>query len=220
MIVARTRPESSDMTPANLSRRAAILLAVGAAYYGAGKLGLSLAFVNASATAVWPPAGIALASLLLFGNQVWPAILAGAFLVNVTTAGTIATSLGIAAGNTFEVLLGAYLVRRFAGGNRVFEQPQAILKFGGLVSLSTMVSATIGVASLALGGLASQPALARTWLTWWLGDTAGVLVVGAPLILWGMTVRIEASRRVLLEAALLAFAVVGSGLLVFTEVFG
>src|SRR5258706_10808874 len=70
-----------------------------AVYVIAAKLGLKLAFVNASATAVWPPTGIAIASFLLFGYRIWPAILLGAFVTNVTTAGTIVTSLGIATGN-------------------------------------------------------------------------------------------------------------------------
>ena len=54
-------------------------------YFAAGKLGLRLAFVNASATAVWPPTGIGLAAALILGYDIWPAILLGAFLVNVTT---------------------------------------------------------------------------------------------------------------------------------------
>jgi integral membrane sensor domain MASE1 len=58
-----------------------------ALYFGAGKLGLTLAFVNASATAVWPPAGIALAAFLVLGYRVWPGILLAAFLVNLTTTG-------------------------------------------------------------------------------------------------------------------------------------
>jgi integral membrane sensor domain MASE1 len=62
-----------------------LLLAV--IYLIADKLGLRLAFVNPSATAVWPPTGIALAALLLLGYQVWPAIFLGAFLTNITTAG-------------------------------------------------------------------------------------------------------------------------------------
>src|SRR5713226_344768 len=88
------------------------LLLVG--YVDAGKLGLQLALVNERATAVWPPTGIALAALLLLGRLVWPIIFVGAFLVNVTTAGTIVTSLGIAAGNTLEAVVGAALVTRFA----------------------------------------------------------------------------------------------------------
>lgn len=75
-------------------------------YFIAGMLGLTLAFLNASASAVWPPSGIALAALLLLGYRVWPAIFLGAFLVNFTTAGNFPTSLGIAAGNTLEALGG------------------------------------------------------------------------------------------------------------------
>ncbi len=94
----------------------AILLFLTVLYFFAGKLGLSLAFVNPSATAVWPPTGIALAAFLIFGEYVWPAILVGAFLVNYTTSGSIPSSLTIAIGNTLEGLVGAYLVSSFAGG--------------------------------------------------------------------------------------------------------
>src|SRR5262245_35063319 len=91
------------------------------AYILAGKLRLMLAFVHASASPVWPPAGIALAGLLLLGLRAWPAILVSAFVVNVTTAGSVATSLGIAAGNTLEGVVGAWLVMRFARGTKAFE---------------------------------------------------------------------------------------------------
>src|SRR2546423_12237028 len=87
-------------------------------YFVAGKLGLKLAFLQASASPVWPPAGIALGALLVFGYRTWPAIFVGAFLVNVTTAGNVTTSLVIAAGNTLEAICGAWLVNRFASGIR------------------------------------------------------------------------------------------------------
>ena len=96
------------------------LAALAALYVLAGKLGLHFAFVHASVTAVWPPTGIALAAFLLFGPRVWPAVALGAFLVNVTTAGSVATSLGVAAGNTLEGLLSAWLVNRFAHGRYAF----------------------------------------------------------------------------------------------------
>jgi len=76
------------------------LLTLFVAYVAAAKAGLSLASVHPSATAVWPPTGIAMAAALIFGRRVWPAILAGAFVANLTTAGNTATSLGIALGNT------------------------------------------------------------------------------------------------------------------------
>jgi integral membrane sensor domain MASE1 len=124
-------------------------------YFLAGKLGLRLAFANPSATAVWPPAGIALAAFLVIGYWVWPGILLGAFLTNFATAGSVATSITIAVGNTLEGMLGACLVNRFAGGRRAFDRTQDLFKFAVLAAvISTMVSATCGVTSLALGGFA------------------------------------------------------------------
>ncbi|MFZ0980873.1 MAG: MASE1 domain-containing protein, partial [Candidatus Acidiferrales bacterium] len=92
-----------------------------AVYFVAGKLGLSMAFVHPSSTAVWPATGIALTAFLILGYRVWPGIFIGAFLVNITTAGSVLTSLGVATGNTLEGLLGAYLVLRFANGRRAFD---------------------------------------------------------------------------------------------------
>src|SRR5262245_36163563 len=102
------------------------------AYFAAGKLGLTLAVVNASVSPVWPPTGIAFACFLLLGPRVWPAIFIGAFLVNVTTTGSIAPSLGIAIGNTCEGRLGAELVRLFANGRNVFERARDGVKYGVL----------------------------------------------------------------------------------------
>ena len=164
-------------------------------YFIAGKLGLSLAFLNASASPVWPPAGIALAALLLLGYRVWPAIFVGAFLVNATTAGNIATSLGIAAGNTLEALCGAWLVNRFAGGTRVFDRAQDVFKFAFAAMLSTLVSPTLGVTTLALGGFAAWANYVPIWTTWWLGDTAGDLVVAPLILLWSIPSTQRWSRR-------------------------
>jgi integral membrane sensor domain MASE1 len=123
-----------------------LVLGLAATYFAAGKLGLTLAFVHASATAVWPPTGIALAALLLFGRRLWPGILLGAFFVNVTTAGTLATSAGIAVGNTLEGLVGAALVSRFAGGRAAFATALTTFRYALLAGVvSPMVSATIGV---------------------------------------------------------------------------
>src|SRR4029450_12885230 len=95
-------------------------------YFIAGKLGLMLASLPASASPVWPPAGIALAGLLLPGYRAWPGIFIGAFLVNVTTAGNVSMSFAIATGNTLEALVGAWLVNRFAGGPNCFDRPTGV----------------------------------------------------------------------------------------------
>jgi integral membrane sensor domain MASE1 len=123
-------------------------------YFIAGKLSLTLAFLNASASPVWPPAGIALAAMIVLGYRVWPAIFFGAFLVNATTTGSVATSLCIAAGNTLEAVCGAWLINRFANGVRVFDRSQDVFKFALAAILSTLISPTLGVTGLALGGFA------------------------------------------------------------------
>src|SRR5215469_3463802 len=123
-------------------------------YFIAGKLGLMLASLHASASPVWPPAGIALAAILLLGYRVWPAIFVGAFLVNLTTAGDFVTSLAIATGNTLEATAGALLVNRFASGTNVFDRPQGVFKFALAAAISAVVSPMFGVTSLALTGFA------------------------------------------------------------------
>jgi integral membrane sensor domain MASE1 len=140
------------------SQRFSTLPAIGIlalVYFIVGKLSLELAFVHASASPVWPPAGIALAALLVLGYRTWPAIFIGAFLVNATTAGNIGTSLCIATGNTMEAVCGAWLVNHFAGGTRIFDRGQDVFKFALAVIVSTAVSPTFGVTSLAVGGFAT-----------------------------------------------------------------
>src|SRR5205085_8986292 len=109
--------------------RLPIIGASAAIYFFAGKLSLHLAFLHASASPVWPPAGIALAALLVLGYRMWPAIFVGAFLVNLTTLGNIFTSFGVATGNTLEALCGAWLVNRIAEGTKVFDRPLNVFKF-------------------------------------------------------------------------------------------
>ncbi|HEV3348446.1 MAG TPA: MASE1 domain-containing protein [Methylomirabilota bacterium] len=169
------------------SRQWLRLAALAVVYIAAGKLGLLFASVHASATAVWPPTGIALAALLLLGRGAWPAVAVGAFVVNVTTAGSVATSLGIALGNTLEGLLGAWLVERMAGGLRAFDRPRDVFALAAAVVPGAIVSASVGVASLAIAGYARTVDLDTIWLTWALGDVAGALLVAPPIVLWATT---------------------------------
>jgi integral membrane sensor domain MASE1/anti-sigma regulatory factor (Ser/Thr protein kinase) len=171
----------------SLRLRAARLAAIAAVYYGAAKLGLSLAFATTSVTAVWPPTGIALAAVLLWGYRVWPGIALGAFLANSWTGVPLYTVLGITIGNTCEALGGAYLLRRFTDFRPSLERVKdviALAVLGGCVS--TIVSATAGVASLLAAGEISGGDLGSVWRTWWLGDMGGDLLV-APAILVAVT---------------------------------
>jgi len=188
---------------------------VAAAYVVAGKVGLSLAVVHPSATAVWAPTGIALAAFLRLGYGVWPAIFVGAFLVNVTTAGSIATSIGIALGNTLEGAVGCYLVKRFAPSSATFSRPLDVFAFTGLAALiATTVSASIGVTTLALAGYASWGDYA-IWATWWLGDGAGALIFAPPLLLWSAGLPLRGGRAQWVEASILVLVTVGVAAAVF-----
>jgi signal transduction histidine kinase/integral membrane sensor domain MASE1 len=203
-----------------LVSKLALLASLTLIYFAAGKLGLRLAFVNASATVVWPPTGIGLAAALILGYSIWPAILLGAFLVNVTTSGAVGTSIAIAVGNTLESIVGAYLINRFAHGRHVFERAGDMFTYVMLACIvSTAVSATVGVTSLTVSGLAVWADYGPIWLTWWLGDAVGALVVAPVLMLWAMNPRVRWDRSRSLEAVLLFLSALLFALTVFGQLF-
>jgi signal transduction histidine kinase len=191
------------------------------AYIVAARLGLMLDPVRGFATVVWAPTGVSLAALLLFGPRITPGVFVGAFVVNVWVGAPVPVALGIAVGNTLEAVLGAYAVRRLTGFNGSFSRLRHV---AGLIVpaaiLSTLVSATIGVTSLALGGIVSLSHFWATWQAWWVGDALGDLVV-APLILtWatpGSTKNGALATTPLRigEALLLGAALVGASIAVF-----
>lgn len=189
-------------------------------YFFAGKLGLTMAFVHPSSTAVWPPTGITITAFLILGYSVWPGIFLGAFLVNITTAGSVLTCLGIATGNTLEGLIGAYLVNRFANGRNAFERVPDVFRFAILAGVvSTAVAATFGVTALSLGGFAPWADYKGIWLTWWLGDGVGDVVVAPLLLLWISNPRIRWSWSWLGELLALETSLVLTAEIVFCGLF-
>jgi PAS domain S-box-containing protein len=214
------------MDPGLKRRRAEQLLEqtlTAGVYFTAAKLGLRLAFEHPSASPVWPPTGIALAVLLLRGPWLWPAVFVGAFFANVTnvaTQGAVGTSLGIALGNTLEAFLGAALIRRFAGGADALDSPGNVFRWTLLgAMLAPAVSATLGVASLYLGGHAAPSDLSHIWATWWLGDAGGALVLAPVLIAWARPSSFPWTRRRAAEAVLVAAALLILSGLVFGTPF-
>ena len=161
------------------------IAAVALVYLVVGKLGLRLAVLYPSASAVWPGTGLAMGVFLIFGYELWPGIFIGAFLTNLLTAGSVLTSVAIASGNTLEGLVGAFLIFRYANGREAFRRAEDIFKFALLAAVaSTTISATIGTASLYLAGFTRGLPQSRIWLTWWLGDVVGALVVTPCVVLW------------------------------------
>jgi signal transduction histidine kinase len=204
------------LSPQHPAAKVILIALVAGVYILAGKIGLRFASVHVSASPVWAPAGMAIAFLLMFGTSIWPAILAGSFLVNVTTAASPVTSASIAVGNTLEGVLGAWLLQRFAHGVHAFESPPDILKSALLAGLlSPAVSATIGVTSLFLNQPVSLEQFVVIWLTWWMGDATGILIVAPAILLWAQHPRIQWNRRQRLELGFLLLVLVVTCAVIF-----
>jgi signal transduction histidine kinase/CheY-like chemotaxis protein len=197
-------------------RYAIELLGIGLAYFVFAKIGLALASINPSATPIWPPTGLALAAVMLWGYRVCPAIFAAAWLANATTAGSIYTSSAIALGNTLESVVGAYLISRWSGGLRTFDTPGGVARFALIcLAAAAPLSATIGVGSLSLAGYAGDD-LASTWITWWLGDLAGALVITPVLVLWILSRPWTSPGEGRLETWLILAAAMAVGVIAFS----
>ena len=216
--VVRELPGASAWPPAGSVRSYVVeLLAIGVIYFAVAKSGLALASIHPSASPIWPPTGLALAAVMLRGYRIWPAIFLGAWLANATTAGSVYTSSAIALGNTLESLVGAYLISRWSGGLKTFDSPAGVAKFA-LIALvaATPISATIGVGSLALAGYAESAGIASTWLTWWLGDLAGALVVTPVIVLWAQRGSRSRERKDLLATGAVIAVAIAVGLVAFS----
>ena len=164
---------------------AAALAVLAALYVATGKLGLSLSHYHPNATLIWPPTGLSLAALILFGRKLWPGVFIGALVVALGRGSGAWPALGIATGNTLEALVGVMVLQRM-GFRPGLSRIQDVVTFVFIGALGcTMASATIGVASLSLSGELEPADAGRVWTTWWLGNAGGALVV-APLILLGV----------------------------------
>jgi signal transduction histidine kinase/CheY-like chemotaxis protein len=178
-------------------------------YGGFSWFGLTLAISLESSSAIWPAAGLALSAYILMPT---PMILAGiwfgAFFVNlgIATQGFnlfdvpallmgLLTSIAV----TLQMLFGALLYRRILSTDRNIGTPKDIIKFVFLISpLSCLISPTAGVSLLYLNGLVSLNNYSYTWLTWWVGDTIGVMLF-TPLILTLLTFNqgLSAARKLI-----------------------
>ncbi|MFB6618303.1 MASE1 domain-containing protein [Streptomyces sp. NPDC085524] len=155
---------------------------VAALYYGSATLGLVQQLVGGQVTPLWPPTGIAVASLLLLGLRVWPGIALGAFLVNVPLGPSLLAVLAITAGNTLAPVCSYALLRRtrFRPELDRLQDALGLIFLGALTGM--LVSATVGSGTLAVSGELSAGEFWPTWSVWWTGDAMGVLVV-TPVLL-------------------------------------
>ena len=172
---------STASATANYSTWMLQILGLAVVYFVTGKMGTFLAIPPGYATVIWPPSGIALAGILLYGYRVWPGILLGSLLVNFSTTWDIRSSfdifisitivLAISTGAALQAIVGAYLLRRFAGfpnslGNE--KEVFSFMLFGGI--LSSLVNSTLSVTTLVLSNRIPITNFLTNWGTWWVGD--------------------------------------------------
>ncbi len=179
MISATSKPGSIDVL-----RRIVEIALVAILYFLAARLGLLLAFEHKNVSPVWPPSGVAVAMLLFFRFRCWPGIAVGAMLANYTTGLTLQTSCIIGIGNTLEALAAAYLLDITGSFRASFSRIQDVLLLVFAAAASSTIAATIGVFSLFLSHEVPLNEAALTWLTWWLGDSMGIVVFGCAISTW------------------------------------
>ncbi len=193
------------------------LVGLAVAYIVAAKLGLSLAFSVKQITSVWPPTGLALVAVLLLGYRVWPGVFVGALVANWLTHESAGVATGIAAGNTLEAVVGAWLLMKVVSFRPNLSRMRDMLALLTLAAVgSTMIAATIGTASLMAGGLLTMSAWPMAWLLWWFGDMAGDVLFAPFLLVWLSAERRAALKGRMIEAVIL---LVSTGLVAATVFF-
>jgi signal transduction histidine kinase len=202
------------------TRYAAGVLALAFAYYGAAKVGQTLRY-TASVAAIWPPAGLGIAALYLWGVRWWPGVFIGELVVNAELhfddrSLPLASLIGQQAGNMAEIIVGALLLRRFVGRRAALDRAEQVGGMLAAIGTATAISATVGTASMLLGGVIPGSQALTFWRTWWLGDTAGALVV-VPLALTWVPQPAAVWRRICTwQGTLIIAAVVGLSALAFS----
>jgi signal transduction histidine kinase len=183
-----------------------------AAYYAAAQIGIHLAYPHTGTstygvvTAFWPPVGVGIAALVLFGLRLWPAVVIGDLL-----AGDYSTPLGVTLGQTLgtvvAVVVSAALLIRL-GARRPGLRVRDVLVLMASTAAGTALGAGLGV--LAIWAAGDLPALGaeRIWRTWWLSDLAGALVVTPAVLTWANT-RVRLTRRQMAEGAALIVVLLG-----------
>jgi PAS domain S-box-containing protein len=194
----------------------AVSAAIAGAYLGCARFGISLSAAQGVITPVWAPSGIALVALLLLGGRFWPAVAVGAFSANLVSGAGAPVAAAIAVGNTLEAVGGAALLRRFGFSPRL-ARIRDVLAFVLLAAAaSAAIAATNGTTVLRIAGQL-HGSYGSSWLLWWFGDGAGILIV-APFLL--VAINYLRARRLptparLVEAAALLGALVGVSAIVF-----
>jgi PAS domain S-box-containing protein len=190
--------------------------AVGILYFALSWIGFALEAVNSVAVAVWPPTGMALAALVLYGYALAPGIALAAWLVHLSVGMPVLSAGGLALGHTLAALLGAVLLKRVVRFRPALERLRDVLGLIVLAAgLSTLVSTASALSSVWLAGGIPGVTYGEMWRTWWLRDALSDLVVAPLLLVWSGCGRVAQSWRWNAEAIILIVAVSALSLVAF-----
>jgi signal transduction histidine kinase len=183
------------------ARYAGSIAVVAGAYYLAGRLGLELAYLDGAVAALWPPAGLGLAVLYLYGIRLWPGIVIGDLLL-ADFAQPLGTVAAQTVGNTVSLIFAALLLRRVVGADARLERTKDVLALVLCAVVAALVSAAFGPPALRLGDVIAADELGRVFRTWTLSDACGVLVVAPAVLTWASSGLRGIRRRDLAEGAI------------------
>lgn len=185
-------------------------------YFLSARFGLGISPVSGFATLVWPPTGIALVALLMFGLDLWPAILLAAFSVNYLNGAPLVAALGIGVGNALEAIIGSYLLKRFDFQNSLERLKDVVMLVIFASLLSTAISATVGVTTLFFAHLVSFADYSKTWIAWWVGDMLGDLIIAPFLLVWLGKSWQKVERKRMFELMALLILIIAASIFIFS----
>jgi signal transduction histidine kinase/ActR/RegA family two-component response regulator len=207
--------EDAETLAGDLSAR---IFAIFFIYLVTARLGLAVDSVNTFAALIWPPSGIALAAFILYGWRIWPAIFCAAFLVNVSVGAPLLSAFGIAIGNTLGPLLGAHFLRWYSSYSSYHPALPRLRDTIGIMlnaAFVPLLTASVGVGSLWLGGKIPSPEFWHTWGTWWLGDLLGILILTPFALKWFNRPIFERTRAELVELMIVLLTVAATAYILF-----
>src|SRR5712672_996127 len=192
-----------------------------ASYIALAESALLLPAINPAAPPLWPPAGFALALVLLRGYRIWPAILVGSLSPYLMAGRSLLESGAVGIAVLLAAFAGTWLLNRWSNGHRTFATPSGIARFAVIsFAPTTMISSTIAVAGFIVADkpILSDPAV--TWVTWWLADAAGTLVIAPVVVLWAMMRLRSFSKSALLESVTVSILVGVIGIVAYSPLIG
>jgi diguanylate cyclase (GGDEF)-like protein len=200
---------------ARLAREQTVFVSLAIAYLITGKIGLALSYGHPAVSLVFPPAGLALGALLIFGYRVWAIIFGAAAVLYASTMGPALPALVLAAGSTLESVFAAYLVNRYADGRHALQSPRTSLRFSGVVVLASFIGATVNGFLIIFSGLGFWTDFGALWVVRAIGTLVSTLLITPLIVLSHPGAHVRLRSRFVAESVAAIAAVLVVGLLVF-----